>query len=233
MNLLLLDPESDDLGPGRAEVVGERVRHVRKVLRKGPGDRLRIGIVGGAMGEGRIEALAPGRLVVAWTSLDEPPPPKRPLTLLFALCRPPMVQRILQTAAGFGVAEVAYFPAARTEASYLQSKTLSDRAIRRALLLGLAQARDTRLPPVRRLSSFEAAVEAVAAGPPRRLVGRAGAAPCPCGGGEPTILVVGPEGGFLDREEARLAEAGARPVGLGPWVLRTDTAVAALLGRLA
>lgn len=38
------------------------------------------------------------------------------------------------------------------------------------------------------------------------------------------LLVVGPEGGLTDEELAALADAGARPVRLGPTVLRTSTA---------
>ncbi|PFG32790.1 16S rRNA (uracil(1498)-N(3))-methyltransferase [Sanguibacter antarcticus] len=52
------------------------------------------------------------------------------------------------------------------------------------------------------------------------------------------MLVVGPEGGISDRELARLVDAGAVPVRLGPHVLRTSTAgpvaaalVAQRLGR--
>jgi 16S rRNA (uracil1498-N3)-methyltransferase len=40
----------------------------------------------------------------------------------------------------------------------------------------------------------------------------------------PTTLVVGPEGDFEDRELAGLVQAGFRPVGLGPTVLRLETA---------
>jgi len=40
-------------------------------------------------------------------------------------------------------------------------------------------------------------------------------------------FVVGPEGGFLDVEEAQLREAGAEAVSLGPYILRVETAVVA------
>jgi len=44
-------------------------------------------------------------------------------------------------------------------------------------------------------------------------------------------LLVGPEGGWSDGERTRLEAGGARPVGLGPHVLRTETA--ALVGLAA
>ncbi|MBE9374562.1 16S rRNA (uracil(1498)-N(3))-methyltransferase [Saccharopolyspora sp. HNM0983] len=46
------------------------------------------------------------------------------------------------------------------------------------------------------------------------------------------LLVVGPEGGVSPDELAALAEAGVRPVRLGPTVLRASTAGAVALGAL-
>jgi 16S rRNA (uracil1498-N3)-methyltransferase len=46
------------------------------------------------------------------------------------------------------------------------------------------------------------------------------------------VLVVGPEGGIADDEIVALSEAGAKPVLLGPTVLRTSTAAAVALGAL-
>ncbi|NJP34768.1 16S rRNA (uracil(1498)-N(3))-methyltransferase [Micromonospora thermarum] len=47
------------------------------------------------------------------------------------------------------------------------------------------------------------------------------------------VLVVGPEGGIADRELDAFTEAGARPVRLGPSVLRTSTAGVAALSVLS
>ncbi|MDX1626089.1 MAG: 16S rRNA (uracil(1498)-N(3))-methyltransferase [Wenzhouxiangellaceae bacterium] len=48
----------------------------------------------------------------------------------------------------------------------------------------------------------------------------------------PVTVVVGPEGGLDDAEVAMLRERGARSVGLGPRVLRTETAGPAVLAVL-
>ena len=45
-------------------------------------------------------------------------------------------------------------------------------------------------------------------------------------------LLIGPEGGWTPAERCLLAERGARPVGLGPHVLRTETAAVAGLAVL-
>ena len=46
------------------------------------------------------------------------------------------------------------------------------------------------------------------------------------------VLAVGPEGGWTDEEVARLEEKGFVRMSLGPRILRTDTALIALLSRL-
>jgi RsmE family RNA methyltransferase len=48
----------------------------------------------------------------------------------------------------------------------------------------------------------------------------------------PVTLAIGPEGGFIDQEIGSLTGAGFRPVHLGSRILRVETAVAALAGRL-
>ena len=45
-------------------------------------------------------------------------------------------------------------------------------------------------------------------------------------------LWIGPEGGFSPEEDAALRGAGLRALTIGPWILRVETAVPALLGAL-
>ena len=50
--------------------------------------------------------------------------------------------------------------------------------------------------------------------------------------GAEVSLIVGPEGGWTDRERAALPGNGWRPVSLGPAILKTETAVIAALAVL-
>ena len=234
MNVLLFDAK-DETAPGRVRVSGRRLRHVREILRAGPGDELCVGRLGGRLGRGRIAALDADALELEVT-LDRDPPPPHPAALALALPRPPSVRKVLSQASALGVKRVLFFASARVEKSYWQSSALRPEAVHEQLSLGLEQAVDTVLPAVERERSFRKLVTetlpAFADGA-EILVAHPAHAPAPLAAGGRCVLVVGPEGGFLDEELDALARAGARPVGLGPRVLRVETAVVALLSRLA
>ena len=239
MNLLLLEDRDLDLVAGtdrRAVVAGERLLHVRKVLRAEVGDTLEVGRLGGGVGRGRIVELSRERVVLELGPLDHEPPAPLPVTLVLALPRPKFVGRILQSAAAMGVKRILLVHTARVEKSYWQSSVMRPESLRRHLMLGLAQARDTVLPEIECLVRPQDLIEALP-GLVRDhddvlVADAAGAEPCPLGVDGPTALLVGPEGGLLDEELALLDQAGARTVSLGPRALRVEHAVVASLSRL-
>ena len=234
MNLLLLSDRDLD-GEGRAEIRDQRVDHVRRILRARPGDRLRVGRLGGELGEARIVSLDRERLVltVTWGAAA---PPKLAATLVLALPRPKFLGRILQSATEIGVAEIVLLGTRRVEKSYWSSSLLEPAAIDRHLRIGLEQARDTVPPAVtveRRFRRFldERLPRLLAAG--ELVVAHAeGTDGFPADASTVAGVLIGPEGGLLDHEVAALAERGARLVGLGPRALRVENAVSVVLGRL-
>ncbi len=239
MNLLLLEDADFDQKAGsgtRAVVFGERLKHVRKVLRAEIGETLEVGRLGGGIGRGRIVELSRERAVLELGPLDVEPPPALPVTLVLALPRPKFVGRILQAAAAMGVKRILFVHTARVEKSYWQSSVMRPESLRRHLMLGLAQARDTVLPEIECLRGSRDLIDALPGlveDHERVLVAdAAGAEPCPLGVDGPTALLVGPEGGFLDEELASYGNAGATAVSLGPRALRVEHAVVALLSRL-
>lgn len=50
---------------------------------------------------------------------------------------------------------------------------------------------------------------------------------------QPTLILIGPEGGFTDQEVTEAADQGARRINLGPRILRIETAVIAIAAWLA
>ncbi|MBF6623133.1 MAG: 16S rRNA (uracil(1498)-N(3))-methyltransferase [Pseudomonas stutzeri] len=234
MNLILLEP-ADFVDADQVVLRDRRLAHLREVHRAEAGETLRVGRLGGEMGEGRLLHLdtASAELQVRF---DQPPPPKLPITLLLALPRPKMLRRVLQTVATMGVPRLVLLNSYRVEKSFWQTPFLDPAAIREQLILGLEQARDTVLPEVIIEKRFKPFVEdrlpQLAAGS-LGLVGHPGDFPhCPRAVEHPVTLAIGPEGGWIPYEVEKLAEAGLTPVQLGERILRVETAVSALLARL-
>ncbi|MEL0027304.1 MAG: 16S rRNA (uracil(1498)-N(3))-methyltransferase [Perlucidibaca sp.] len=235
MNLVLLE-NTDFVAPDVASLQGRRLQHVLSVHRAVVGDRLRVGVLDGLMGEGEILHLDAQRLDLR-VSLDTPPPAKAPVILLLALPRPKMLKRILQMVTTLGVEELVLLNSYRVEKSFWDSPWLQPEAIREQLMLGLEQARDTVLPRVSLAPRFKPFVEDVLpgllAGGRRGLVAHPGqGGGCPADLSGPLLLAIGPEGGFIPYEVERLREAGCQACELGPRILRVETAVAVALGRL-
>ena len=235
MNLVLLLPE-DLVAPDRARLTGRRLAHVREVHRVAVGDDLAVGLLGGSMGRGRILRLDDEALDLA-LDLDQAPPPKLPLTLVVALPRPKVLNRVVAAAASLGVARLVLVNAWKVEKAYWSSPRLSTENLRQQLILGLEQAKDTVLPQVHLARLFRPFVEdelPALVGGGTGLVAHPGAGePFPRVLAAPLTLAIGPEGGWTDAEVASLQRAGLRPLDLGPRILRTETALAALVGRLS
>jgi len=235
LNVLLFD-ENDEVAPGRVRVGARRHRHAREILRAKPGDVLTVGRIGGLLGRGTIVALDDRSLELDVTLEREPPAPL-PVTLALALPRPPSLRKVLQQATALGVKRFVLFASARVEKSYWQSTGLEPQALRDQLLLGLEQAVDTVIPEIAFARRFRPFVEddlPRLARASRILV----AHPGPFVRFEAhekteTVLVIGPEGGLQEHELSRLDAVGATRIGLGPRVLRVETAAVALLARLA
>lgn len=245
MNLLLLSetdfPDDHVLGDRLsseehrlATIADGRVTHLKRVLKVEVGQTLTVGLIGGSIGRGVVLAVGANAVRLA-VYLDQAPPPTLPVSLVLALPRPPMLRRSLEAVTTLGVKRICLIHANRVEKSYWQSHSLEPEAIDRRLRAGLEQACDTVLPEVsmhRRFRPFvedelpallSASTGLVAdptfdsAPPPRDLA--------------PFTLIVGPEGGFVPFELERLAAAGVEGIGLGPRILRVETAVIALLSR--
>jgi len=173
--------------------------------------------------------------------VEEPPPPPG-IDLLLAMPRPKVLRRVLQAAASLGARRVALVGAARVEKSYFDTPFLDPAEIERNLVLGLEQARDTFLPEVLVRRRFRPFVEDEldALWPPEgraRLVAHPAAAhgvsPRTRERPEaPVLVAVGPEGGWVPFELDLLESHGFRRLDLGPRVLRVETAVPFVFGRV-
>jgi 16S rRNA (uracil1498-N3)-methyltransferase len=234
MNLILLFPD-DFISATLVRLTGRRLRHVTEVHRAELGATLTVGVANGRVGKGAVTRLDAEALELDVLLIGDPPPPL-PLTLILALPRPKVLNRVVAAASSMGVKRLFLINAWRVEKSYWSTPRLSEANLRHQALLGLEQARDTVLPELQTRRFFRRFVEDELPELMRGtlpLVAHPGAADeCPRAVGGPVTLVLGPEGGFIAEEVASLERIGFQAVHLGERILRVETAVSAILGRL-
>lgn len=234
MNLLLLHP-SDFVDDNHVVISDRRFQHMQSVHGVEIGSQLKVGLLNGLIGTGLVTDVNASSIALT-TKLSEQPPKALPLTLIVALPRPKMLKRIFQTIATMGVKELILINSYRVEKSYWQSPFLSPEKIKEQLLLGIEQGVDTVLPKVSLEKRFKPFVEdrlpqicshrrALVAHPKQAAI-------CPTASQEETVLVIGPEGGFIDYEIEKLNQAGCQTIHLGSRILRVETAVPVLLAKL-
>ena len=222
MNLLLLFPE-DFIDNARARVRGREIA----------GEEIAVGVANGRIGTGRIISRA-NDCVDLDVHLDSDPPPDLALTLILALPRPKVLNRVIASAVSMGIKRIFLINSWRVEKSYWTSPKLQH--LREQAILGLEQARDTVMPQIETRRLFRPFVEkelpAIAARSRALVAHPSAAVECPRDLHGPITLAIGPEGGFIAEEIASLERAGFQAVSLGKRILRVETAVAVLIARL-
>jgi len=233
MNIILLRP--DDWAEDQLVLLRDRrAVHIREVLNAEPGDVLRVGLLGGRQGEGRIEQIDSDgvRLTVL---LRDPPPERHRYDIVLALPRPKMLRRILRWTAEFGVRHLHLINSARVEKSYWQSPLLHPQKIDDALMAGLERSRDTLAPQVHLHKRFRPFVEDqlahLCAGRPCWIADRAGATSLADAPAVPAVVMIGPEGGFVPFELELAESVIAQRVHLGERILSVDTALVTVLAQ--
>jgi RsmE family RNA methyltransferase len=237
VNFILLEPE-DFIEKDRVRIEGRRLDHIRGILGSVEGSELRIGVLNDRIGKGRVERIDNDALEMS-VSLDTEPPKPLPLRLILALPRPKVLNRTIAAAASMGIRKIDLINSWRVEKSYWDSPRLLESNLRMQCMLGLEQAGDTVLPTIRLHRLFTPFVRGelrdsiTAIKDCRALLAHPGAdIAAPRNISEPAVLAIGPEGGFIEREVATFQEIGFASVNLGPRILRVETAIACLVGRL-
>lgn len=233
MNFLLV--HAHELDGAIAVLRGRRAEHARTVLRVEVGQRLRAGVVDGALGDATVLATTDDAVTVELSAHRMASPPAD--VLLLAVPRPKVLLRMVAHAAALGFGRILLFRSWRVDKSHLASTALQPETLREHLLLGLEQAGRTHLPTVLQFPLFKPMVEdalPALALPHQRFVAhpQATVATADLANTGPFALALGPDGGFLPYEVDALHAQGFLPISCGPWPLRTESALAVLTGQL-
>ncbi len=213
------------LTPGPVEVAGPEAHHLATVCRLRPGDAVCL-----FNGDGReypAEVVAVARRSVALTVLrSESPPRELPFRLEVAAPLPKgdraafLVEKLTE----LGV--TAFTPLETARAAVHPREAKLDR-LRRHVVEASKQCGRNVLMEVRPLTPW---ADFLRRGdlPARRVLAHPGGRDVAPGGPADVAAAVGPEGGFTDGEVALALGAGWRAAGLGPRLLRVETAAVAL-----
>ncbi len=232
MNRILF--ESSEIADGVATCSDARAEHILAVLHGEVGQTLKTGELDGRIGTGEIVSIE-GRTVAVKVSHTEES--LRPwCDLVLAPPRPRVMKRLLPQLASLGVGTIVLVGAKKVEKDFWGATLLKEENYRPLLVDGLMQAGTSIVPRMETRRNFRRFVgdELDSLFPTaNRVVGHPGGAPnAPAQKPGRLLLAVGPEGGWTDDEVSLLESHGFSRYSLGSRILRTDTALVALLARL-
>jgi 16S rRNA (uracil1498-N3)-methyltransferase len=231
------------LAPGAVQ--GERVifdaaaaHHLGRVLRAAVGDVVQAVDPHGELLSVRLTAVAPRRaegLVVARARLETESPLR--LTLAQAVPKGDKMEGIVRMTTELGVTRLIPLMTERTvvrlEPDRWRSRLARWQRVAREAAQQSGRATVPEIGPARTLSGWrpdpaaDGLLICLWEDEPRGLSGLLPPGPCPA-----VTVIVGPEGGLSAAEVRGLAQAGALVAGLGPRVLRTETAGAVAVALL-
>ncbi len=218
-------------------------RHASRVLRIQPGETLLL--LDGAGGEHRGEVTAVGRRDVVVRLTEHRHQPQRPceITLVQAVAKGPAMEGLLHRAVELGCSRlvplVSERSVSRPDDPAVKQERWQALAIEAAKQSGNPWLMTVEAPitpaewlrrPRRHELLLVASLEDVAQHPHLPLLDhrhRMGNPP------RSVAVLIGPEGDFSPAEYAAFRAAGAKPISLGPHVLRVETAATATLAVLA
>lgn len=203
----------------------DEARHIARVLRKQPGDIVRVTDGLGNTMDVRLSVvdrkMVAGEVVATHRS---PSDPERILALGVIRQRE-RLEFAIEKAVELGVTRIVL-----VHSEHAGSMEVKARRVEKTMISALKQSRRSWLPDWEERDSFRDVLEAYGAG--REVVmafQQAGGTYQWKGDDTPMLLVVGPEGGFSSEEVAQAVSRGVGFVRLGSQRLRTETAVCAML----
>lgn len=239
MNWILLQP-SDVSETGRVELSGARAAHIQDVLRAEPGKALRIGRVNGPLGRGVVETGSENGVTLR-CEWEPEIPPRPPIDLLLAMPRPKVLKRLWAQLAALGIGRIILTNAEKVERFYFDTHVIRPDFYNARLMEGLQQAGDTRMPEVtivKQLKPFLATdLDSIFPTAGKRILadpsGQQPLFQCLEPAPNRCCLAVGPEGGWTPYELEMFQAHRFELFGMGPRILRTDTACIGLISMLA
>ena len=225
-------------GPGsRIALPDHAAHHAREVLRLRAGSHVRVFDGEGAEFEATLDSVTRQGVTARLSGPVTPRCPESPLRIVLAL--PPLkgdrMETVIQKATELGVAEIRPVITARTDAAGRPALHGSRQERWEKVASGAAeQCGRAVVPVVHPTAALDALLGVPFEGRRMLFLEIPGQPPLRAGGSRPSsaLALVGPAGGWEPAEAARIQAAGFDPAGLGPRILRAETAAIAAVTML-
>ena len=224
--------EPDKLGPDRAILTGSAYHHLKNVRRLKPGDELIVFDGCGREALGVLEVFQGETAVVrVLADIDRSTESALELTIAPCLAKGKKIDLVIEKAIELGVDRICVVTSKRSIGRMHEDSALERvERWRRIAIAAAEQSRRTEIPVIERIRPYEEFI----VGKPQDALGlvfTSGAPPGPPAtlrqqyrDVRKVVAVIGPEGGLTPDEIELAVEHGYRPVGLGPRILRAETA---------
>ena len=216
----------------------ERGEHIIKILHKKEGDIFSAGVINGMAGTATIKKIENDEITFDFAP-DSEGKNLYPLKMIIGFPRPIQLKRLLRDIAALGVQEVHLTGTELGEKSYMQSNLVEHGTAYQMLLDGTVQAASTHVPDLFLHKTLKDCLESVIS--EKELCNNAKILKLcmdninPKGSlfsvlqeqyEKPALVVaaIGSERGWTQKEREMLESAGYLRVGMGPRVMRTETA---------
>ena len=234
MNIVLLDANQDCSRDIWSIEDQRQIKHLNQHLQLKAGDTLKVGVRDGQRYLTEVQSITAQQIMLRPIQ-TESVPNKLPVHLILALPRPKVLRRMIMDAVTLGVERISLIHSYRVDKSYWQSPFLQQ--LDDYVTLGLEQAGDTIVPEIQLYKRFKPFVEDVlptliTEQRPAYVAHPYAEQSMPHAIAHGCNLIVGPEGGFIPYEIELLKKNGCQAMSLGNRILRTETAVSNILGRL-
>ena len=233
MNIVLLDERQTQTALWKI-TAKRQLEHLKTHVDVQVGDTLKVGIIGGKRFLTEVLEITEQSITVQALG-EEVVPKKLPVTLILAMPRPKVLRRLIADSVTLGVEKIVLIHSYRVDKSYWQTPFLQQ--LDHYVTLGLEQAGDTIPPKIEIYKRFKPFVEDVL---PQLIQPN-----CPAFVAHPYVeqempfaiehacsIVIGPEGGFIPYEIDLLMKNGCQAMNLGNRIIRTETVISYVLGRL-
>jgi len=207
-------------------------RHTRRVLRLRVGDRIRVFDGAGHEHEAVLAAEGPGTTARIGAALPPAPGSTLSLTLIQGVSRGERMDWVVQKATELGVTRIVPALTARSVVRLSEQRAEQRREHWQSIAVSACEQSGRRVLPELALPRTLDRALAEEPRPGLQLMLSADAdlaLPSLTPETAEICLLIGPEGGLDEDEEARARSLGFVPVGLGPRILRTETAAVAAL----